>query len=252
LGGVFEAVLGSAPAFALTTYAVVGPNAYANIDGDSNANEIFANRNITNFTVQIALDSSQLASVPNGAMITGIGFRLVPGAPTVNKNLKYSSFDVQVGPSVNAVDSLDPTFTANEGAGTITAMSGPLTIPAGSLLGGQIVNPFFVLDFTTPYQHQSGETLLLTLSDTIANAATERQQIMLDALSAPNPFIAEDAELNSYDTDGYTGFFNTPIVELTYTTSSVPEVSAWALMLCGFGMAGGALRLRPRQARSLG
>jgi hypothetical protein len=71
-------------------------------------------------------------------------------------------------------------------------------------------------------------------------------------LSAPNPYIAEDAMLNSYSTDGYTGFFNTPIVELTYTTSAIPEVSAWALMLCGFGMAGGALRLRRKAACSLG
>jgi hypothetical protein len=117
-------------------------------------------------TAQISFSGSVLGSLPVGTEITGIAFRAYPefnSFPT--PALSYSSYSVEIGPSVFAAGSLSSTFADNIGAGTVLARSGPLSFAAGAFPAVFSPDPSNFgpeISFTTNYTYTGG-VLLLTL-----------------------------------------------------------------------------------------
>jgi hypothetical protein len=105
---------------------IVLPNANTNVSGNDSQFLVLDNGDVT---LQWVHATSQLTSVV-GDQITSIGFRLPTPAATVTSALSYSSFNPQLGKSLNPPGSLSSTFADNQGPDTTTVLSGPLTIPA--------------------------------------------------------------------------------------------------------------------------
>lgn len=85
------------------------------------------------FSVQVFVASSQLATLPTGAGITGISFRCSPRSasfPTGNVNMPR--FDVTLSPAVFPPLAISNTFASNIGPGAMQVRSGGMFIPANA------------------------------------------------------------------------------------------------------------------------
>jgi hypothetical protein len=132
---------------------IVLPNADTNVSGDTATIIPLGNSVIQTF--QWVYAASQLTSVV-GDEITSIGFRLSAETGTVTTPSTFAQWNLQVGTSLNPPGTLSANFVANQGADTTTVLSGPLVIPANSLVGGAGPNPFSDIPFTTPYTYHGG------------------------------------------------------------------------------------------------
>jgi hypothetical protein len=222
---------------------IVLPNANTSVSGNA----------ITGFplgdgdrTFQWVYSNSQLSSVV-GDQITSLGFRLPSGASTVTIPLNFTAWNLQVGTSLNAPGSLSSNFAANQGAGTLTVLSGPLTIPANSLIGGAGPNPFLDLNFTTPFTYLGGD-LLFTLS-----LSGNTDDVAVDANTLPNPVTDTVGDQFSFNaTTGTAQFFNSPVTQIGFAPPApvVPEPSALALAGLGLTCLAIARTLRRRWHKS--
>jgi hypothetical protein len=139
----------------------VVPNANATRNGTGNVNGPFGDGGeATGFTFQYDVAASQLSGIAIGSSINGIGFRLYSRSGTISEALDFPSFNVQIGQSANTIPNLSSTFAANEAAGTVLARSGDLSFAANTLIGNKSVNPFFTINFTTPYIYTGGDLLI--------------------------------------------------------------------------------------------
>ena len=207
---------------------LVAPNANTSTSGNNQQFGIFDSGA---WTFQFAYNASQFSTII-GSQITDIGFRLPAGASTITSALVYTSFSIQIGQSTAAPGALSTTFATNEAADTVTAFSGPLTIPAGSFVGGAGPNPFFDLVFTTPY-HYTGGNLLVTLrhSDPGVSIAVDANTLA----SLPSGLADTVASSGSATaTTGQEGFFNAPVTNFSFTASAVPELpTSYAFVALG-------------------
>lgn len=83
------------------------------------------------FSVQVFIAASQLASVPQGSGFTGMSFRCSarsPSFPVADVNMPR--FDVMLSPSVFAPMGVSGTFADNIGPGAVQARTGSIVIPA--------------------------------------------------------------------------------------------------------------------------
>ena len=186
------------------------------------------------WTFQWVYSASQLNSAV-GDQITGIGFRLAAGEATIGSALNYSTFNLQLGTSLQPAGSLSTTFAANQGADTTTVLSGPLSIAGGSFVGGPGPNPFYDINFTTPYTYTGGD-LLFTLRHSDPGIS-----VGVDANSVPNPVtdtVGQPGNLAA--TTGQSQFFNSPITQIEFSQSTPEPASltllATALVAGGFGI----------------
>jgi hypothetical protein len=209
----------------------VAPNANASANG--NSVQFFILDTNSPITFQWDVAASQLTSLV-GLNITALGFRLPGGSSTIGSAINFASFNLQLSGSLNPLGSLSSTPASNVAANAVTVYNAPLTIPANSLIGGAGPNPFYLIDFTTPFLYTGGD-LLMTLQRT-----------------GEAPFSVDANTVDSRgDTVGCTSgtcqaqFFNYPITEFR-ATSAVPETSSVLLMAT---VALGCLALR-RKLRS--
>src|SRR5947209_2490446 len=161
LAAAVGALLLAAPASA----QVVAPNANATTEGGAAQFGVFGNGNATGTTFQTAYAASNFSAIPIGSQITAIGYRLDGGQATQLNAISYSTFQLQIGQSANAIGSLSNTFADNLGADTVLAING-LSIPGGSFVdaAGINPNPFYLLTFDNPYIYNGGD-LLVTVRD---------------------------------------------------------------------------------------
>lgn len=139
-------------------------------------------------TVQMVFDADELKSIPVGAKIDSLSFRLLSNATTnpapswPPANLNYTNYDIRLsklaaGLSVATMSTTS--FTANIDAGSaVMVRSGPLMIPANSLGAGAavpVVNPFneMIIKFATPYVYD-GTDLVITVSHNGFNSVGTR------------------------------------------------------------------------------
>jgi PEP-CTERM motif len=196
-----------------------------------------------NVTFQYVYSATQFSTLTPGDEITGIGFRLPAGSSTFNSALVYSSFSLQIGQSTAAPGALSTTFAANQASDTVTAFSGPLTIPAGSFVGGAGPNPFYELAFATPYTYTGGN-LLVTIRHSDVSSSISVDANTISGFSSVTDTAANFGSDNATQSDGQRGFYNSPVTAFYFSpvapppTVPVPEPSSLALLSLGLGLAG--------------
>jgi len=145
-------------------------------------------------TAQMVYIADELKSIPVGAKIDSMSFRLQSNA-TNNPppswpatDLHYDNYDIRLSklpPGVTVANMSLTSFTANIDAGSsVVVRSGPLTIPANSFGAGAAnpaVNPWneWIIDFATPYVYD-GQDLVITVTHNGHNVSGDTR--FLDAV----------------------------------------------------------------------
>ena len=211
---------------------LVAPNANAGTNGNAVQYGIFGNGTIgENVTFQFDMATSQLTPM-DGSAITAIGFRLPGGASTINSATTVGPYSITLSGSLNPLGSLSATQSSNIAPGAVTVYNATLVIPANALVGGSGPNPFFLINFTTPYNYSGGD-LLVTLSYTM-QAAVGVDANSVDSLGDTSACVGGFCAAE---------YFNYPITEFQYSAST-PTPEPGTLALFGSGILGLAGMLR--------
>jgi len=147
-----------------SSVVVVAPNANAATNGSTVQFGVFSEVAPTTFQTDIA--ASQLTSLI-GDTITSIGYRMQVNGASVAGPVTISGFSLELSGSANAIGSLSANQAANLGANAEVVDSGTLVL--SGLVGGPGPNPFFLINFATPYLYSGGD-LLVTDSYSTSNA----------------------------------------------------------------------------------
>jgi hypothetical protein len=213
-----------------SSVVVVAPNANAATNGTTVQTGVFGTLPET-FQTDIA--ASQLTSLI-GDTITSIGYRIQANEASVAGPVTIGGFSLELSGSANAIGSLSTNQAANIGANAEVVDSGTLVL--SGLVGGPGPNPFFLINFTTPYLYSGGD-LLVTESRSTSNAT-----FGLDAVSVGS-LIDTSASVDGFHV---AEFYNAPVTEFVATTptSPTPEPSSLALLGTGVASLAGLLRKR--------
>jgi PEP-CTERM motif len=210
---------------------LVAPNANAGVNGSTVQYGVLGNGDDENITFQYDISASQLTPMV-GASVTALGFRLPGGSLTIGTISNVGPYSLELSGSLNPIGSLNPNPANNIAPGGVTVYSSSLVIPANSLIGGPGPNPFYLINFSTPYLY-SGGNLLVTLTN------TAQVSIPVDA-NVVDSIVDTAACFGSFCQAEY---FNYPITEFQYGTPTIPEPSTIALVGSGLlGVAGIARR----------
>lgn len=233
-GGIAFAALitGAAPASA---NSLIIPSAFSGAEGDDSYAFLTS---FGAFTYQQVYNASLLTGFVTGDVITGLQFRL-DGTESTGpaSSVVIANFDVYLGPSNFAAGALTSSAAGNQGAGTVLARSGSLSIPANSFTGGPGPNPFGLqIVFTTPFTYTAGTNLLLTLTYSAPTA-----DLFFDLAST---VAAAQARIGSnYNSATVSNDLGTKAIVTQFTYTAAPEPTTAALLLGG----GALLGLRRRQ-----
>lgn len=239
------------------TITVVTPNQNLATPGTNNVNSPFgAAGSAQNYVMQVQYAASMFSDIAIGSQLSSIGFRLYTGAATNTRALSYTNFGIQVGSAARSITNLSRTFSDNLGADTILARTGALDIARHALLADSCTsrrcnpkiptNSFFMINLTTPYTYAGGD-IVFTFTSTLAQS-TIGQIVSMDAV---DPYLVSTVSTIASSSTGAlptrgtaVNFAFAPILNLSFEPPlpSVPEPASWAMMLCGFGLVGSALR----------
>lgn len=235
---------------AAATYVAAGSST---TEGTGSTSIPLGNGGVSNVTSQFLYSAAQLGGLTAGSVITAIGFRINVNSPAPIGTLNYSNYQISLGGSTQAVGSLTTNFAANQAANTAIVRTGALTIPIGSLISQPFQssatptpNPFFSINFATPYTYTGGN-LLLSLSYVTSN--------MVGTTVDGTPLGA--GGLDSVSNIGANGtltsaqLYSVPVVQFTTAaaTAAVPEPTVWAMMTLGFGAMGFTMRRKKVSTR---
>lgn len=217
-----------------TSIVVVAPNANAATNGTT---DTFFLSGVVPTTFQTDIAASQLTSLI-GDTITSIGYRMPFNGASVAGPVTISGFSLELSGSANSIGSLSTNQAANIGANAQVVDSGTLVL-SGLVggLGGSGTNPFFLINFETPYIYSGGD-LLVTESFSTSNATFAVDAVRVGSLIDTSGSVGGAA---------YAEFFFAPVTEFvatTPTTSPVPEPSSLALLGTGVASLAGLLRKR--------
>jgi hypothetical protein len=218
----------------------VVPNAFANAEANTGTG-VPVQQTGQPRTYQMQIATSQLGSLPVGASLTGLRWRMDAGQassfpPTT---ATWSDYDIMLAQAANPIGAMSPTFADNMIA-PVTVRTGPLTVNPGAFPNSGSPTAFGPLfSFSTPYVYQGGD-LVLYFSHAGSNIT---QTAFLDAADSDTPgygtdFRAQFAIGFHAPTAGGGGTDFQALVTLFQFAVAVPEPATWAmLVLTLFGFA---------------
>jgi hypothetical protein len=136
--------------------------------------------------------------------------------------MTFSQWDLQISRSLRPPTSLSATFADNIAPDVVLVHSGPLTVTAGSLIGGGFPNPFMIIPFTVPYTYTGG-SLLLTLRK---SDHTGDEGLLFDAVGPGGTFFFPWGSVVTSSASATSGFVNLVNVPVTQLVFERPEADA--------------------------
>lgn len=186
----FGLVMTLAAGVALGQGNVTAPNANDTVAGNGGLNTVVRDSGFPR-TYQFQVAASELASIPPGASITGMQWRLQPSAANGTSwpasDVTWSTYDVTMAQAANPIGSMSTTFAANM-TNPMIVRTGPMTIGPNSYPGGVTAPPAVngwgpMVVFTTPYTYGGGD-LVVYLTHPGSNIVGNR---FLDSLTTTGP-----------------------------------------------------------------
>lgn len=142
---------------------VTFPNVYATTSTNTGVDGVL-NPAPRAFTYQMVVGRSELSSVPLGARITGMTWRLLPDSSQTTwppAPVNFTKYNVELSTARRAPNNLSVVFANNSGADAVSVRDGEMTIPASSFRGGNIApqrNPWgFTVPFDTHFAYTGGD-----------------------------------------------------------------------------------------------
>jgi len=221
-----------------TAATVVFPNSYASVAGPTDTVGPFGVGGGISFNYLMA--ASQFAGVPVGSQITAIGIRVGATFATAPNPALSGTYVIKLSTSLVPLGSLSNNFANNTGPNVTTVFNGTLTIPQNAVAGGAGPNPFYVINFTTPYTYTGGD-LLLTLSNTNLTGGS----IDIDAIAVGALADSAVAGISAH-------FSNVPVFQFTYSPAipGTPAPSSITLTILGLAFVGLFALARKHSARA--
>ena len=226
--GVSGALLLLVSGLSAQAATVVTPSGNLITNGNTSQLGVFGNGGGSPITFQWDFTASELNGLV-GTTLTGIGFRLPGGSSTVSSSTSVGVWDLELSGSLNAFGSLNPTPSNNIAPGGTTVYDQSLVIPANSFVGGAGPNPFYVINFTTPYTYFGGDLLM-----TVTNPGTANLAVDANFVDAHGDTAA------CFSTGCQAQFFNYPITEFQFTPgfAVTPVPPALPLFISGLSALG--------------
>lgn len=223
------------------TQTLVVPGAYSDAVANTSDNAPLgaADQHIQQDYSGSLLSSSGL--VP-GDQITAIGFRIAAGESGLAAQT-VADYSIWMGLANVSPGGLSSTL-ADNGSDMTLVRSGALSIANGQFSGGAGINPFGMIQLSTPYTYFGGDLLIEITYSGFASGADVAAEYPYDSTLAQTAFGSGP---NSTTADQ--GLYNEAIVMafnvLPVGASPVPEPGSIALFACG--MAGFFLVARQRR-----
>lgn len=110
---------------------------------------------------QMIFDQSQLTSIPIGAQITGITYRMSPQyAPwPPEPGVSWTDYEIRIGTPATTVATMSRTFAANLSDNVALVQDGPYAIPASYFQTG-LTLPELSLMFQQPWTYPGGDLII--------------------------------------------------------------------------------------------
>lgn len=222
------------------TGRLVVPNQYSNTLANTSDN---APLGAVNQHFQQDYSGSSLISngLTPGETITAIGFRVAAGESSIPAQT-VSDYSIQMGLGVSP-GSMSLTF-ANNGSAMTLVRSGALDITAGQFAGGAGVNPFGMIQLSSPYTYTGGDLLIDVSYSGFSNGRDANVEYPYDSSLGQTAFGSGPTS-----TTADKGLFNEAIVfAFDVLPQSVPEPTTMGFL--GWGALGVFLLQRNRKRRS--
>lgn len=151
--------VGLATTLAMADFVVL-PNYYETNHGSTHQNTIMRNAGNAR-SYQVIFDKSQLTNVPEGAIITGISYRIkndyAPWPP--EPGAWWDDYEIRIGTPATTVATMSRTFSQNLSGNEVLVQDGPYRVPNYYFVPGEVF-PTASLNFQQPWVYPGGDVIV--------------------------------------------------------------------------------------------
>lgn len=214
-----------------TAVVVVTPSASTSTEGNSNSVVPFNTGARTN---QYQMTNAALGSLPVGAIITAVQFRLEGGqSGGPSAAITWSDYEITFAKAANSIGSMSASLASNM-VNPVLVKDGSFTLAANSLPGsGSPRNFGGTIVFDTPYTYQGGDLVMLLTHNNAASGTTPTLDAVQTDASGTGGIRALATPVGFQQPTADNTAFRFPVMEFTYT---IPEPSAFAMLGASLGM----------------